>query len=377
MSRQPSSEKCSPCLRFLAASAQQALVDDVADMLEIGGEEHHLEHLGALGRRELVLHQPGEVKLDRLLVGVDLVLERRHLLGAAAVALVEGQDRLAQHQLDLVGELQHRARRRVQRQGGTVEERRVEMVEPLRLAPRHRVGQQPLQQGRRPPGQRQEDHDDPEVEERVEMRRQPCRVAAEPRHGGGRRREREEDQGDADRPEAEIADQHPPRRGRLAQREPQGHQRAAEVGAEHQRQRQRQADEAGAGQRDDEEYEGDAGMHEPGEGGRKDHASTGSCAEPRQHLRRHVAAAHRRRCRADQPERKQDQSEADQDAPGLRRARPLAPACQHHAGEQEERRHRAEVDRERLHHKRGPEVGAEHQRQRRRQRHEPAGRRRR
>ena len=129
-----------------------------------------------------MLHQLGEVELDRLLVGVDLVLQRRDVACAAAVPLVEGQDRLAQHQLDLVGELQHRAGRGVQRQRRIVEQHGVEVVEALRLARRPAgSGKSRSSSSRRPAGQRQEDDDEPEVEERVEMRREPRRVVAEPR----------------------------------------------------------------------------------------------------------------------------------------------------------------------------------------------------
>ena len=90
-------------------------------------------------------------------VGVDLVLQRRHLRAKRPSLSSKVQDRLAQHQLDLVGEPEHRAGRGVQRQRRLVEQRRVEMVEARRLAARLGVGEQPLEELRRLAGQRQED----------------------------------------------------------------------------------------------------------------------------------------------------------------------------------------------------------------------------
>ena len=84
MSRQPSCGEAQAVFLLLGGEPQQALVDDVADVLEVGGELDDLEHAGALLGRELALHQPRQVELDRLLVGVDLVLERPRGPGSAA-----------------------------------------------------------------------------------------------------------------------------------------------------------------------------------------------------------------------------------------------------------------------------------------------------
>ena len=96
--------------------------------------------------------------------------------------------------------------------------------------------------------------------------------------------------------------------------------------------------------------------------------------QPRQHQRRDLAVAHRRRGGADQAERQQDQAEADQDAAGLRRRAAARPCRASTTPASSSSGITArEVDRQRLHHQRRAEVGAEHQRQRRRQRDQAAG----
>src|SRR3546814_9072896 len=64
-------------LDLLAGQLHQVLVDDVADVLEVGGEREDLHAAGALGGVQLLVVQPGEVELDGLVQAVDDVVDRK------------------------------------------------------------------------------------------------------------------------------------------------------------------------------------------------------------------------------------------------------------------------------------------------------------
>ena len=69
------SENETPLRCRFAARREQAPVDDVADMLEVGGEQDQVEAALRVLLVERLAGEAGEVELDRLLEAVDLVVE--------------------------------------------------------------------------------------------------------------------------------------------------------------------------------------------------------------------------------------------------------------------------------------------------------------
>ena len=61
-------------LDLLGRQLHQVLVDDVADMLEIGGEGQHVDGAPRIGIVELLAADPDDVELDRLVQLVDRVV---------------------------------------------------------------------------------------------------------------------------------------------------------------------------------------------------------------------------------------------------------------------------------------------------------------
>ena len=143
--------------------------------------------------------------------------------------------------------------------------------------------------------------------------------------------------------------------------------RAAEIGAEHQRQRGCGRNEMRVGQRHHQQHAGDAGMHHPGDDGREDDAEHGIAGDG-VHEHAHARRILGRRQRVEQDmQRQQHQAEPDRDAADVldARARPAAEGDQ--ADDEQHRRDGGDIERQDLHDQRGADIGAEHDRKRRHQ----------
>ena len=102
---------------LLGRELHQVLVDDVADMLEIGGEGQDLDVALAVLLAELVARGLDEVELDRLVEPVDGVVGRLDRLHRLGIVALEDVHRLAQHVGHAVAEIQRLAQRAAQRLG--------------------------------------------------------------------------------------------------------------------------------------------------------------------------------------------------------------------------------------------------------------------
>ncbi len=172
----------------------------------------------------------------------------------------------------------------------------------------------------------------------MEIRRLPRRVGLEPRQGADQRIEEGQGEGAADGAGDEVSHREPAigrivRAGAFEQRV----EGAAEIGAKHQRQRSDRRYHLGAGQRHDQQHNGDARMRRPGEG--KDHQP-----EPHHHPAEIACAC------------------------------PAAALEGGDAGDEEQRRQPADVEGQQLNDQRAADIGAEHDRQRRAQIDHPARR---
>ncbi|MNN41015.1 hypothetical protein D3C81_1551080 [compost metagenome] len=145
---------------------------------------------------------------------------------------------------------------------------------------------------------------------------------------------------------------------------------AADVGADHQTDRHRQADHTGAGQCRGEQHGGEArvGNHREqcaDQGVEKDIA--GQRGED--HLDP-LSVSDRRSGLDDQLQRENDQPQTDADPAHLPEPRLFARQKENHPEENQQRRQPRQVKRQHPRHQRGTDVGAEHGRQRRGQRHQ-------
>src|SRR3954452_16625215 len=140
---------------LLRRKLEQRLVDDVADVLEVGREQDEVEGAARLLLRERVAGQAREVKLDLLLEAVDRVVEALHRLAPLLAVVAEGEDGLAQHDLDHVGKPHDLARGAAERERRTLEKILVEMLD-RRPARRLRLRDEALEEPRREPRERQE-----------------------------------------------------------------------------------------------------------------------------------------------------------------------------------------------------------------------------
>ena len=84
-----------PVADLLGRKLHQVLVDDVADMLEIGGERDDVDGAPAVLVVELAARETREVELDRLVQLVDVVVRRLDLAAQLVVVLLEDPQGLA------------------------------------------------------------------------------------------------------------------------------------------------------------------------------------------------------------------------------------------------------------------------------------------
>src|SRR5579883_806054 len=235
-------------LDLLACQFHQVLVDDIADMLEVGGEGQDLDVAPAFLLAEIRARDLDQVELDRFVQPVDGVvglLDRLHRLGVAAL---EDLDGLAQHVGDPVAEIERLARRTGQRLGRRVEHVGIEMARLAGIFGGRLRRQQATAQGGQRIDQGQEDDGSDDAERRVEIDRHARRGWIEHRQAVRDRAEERHD-GDADhQARQQVGERHPARFDLGRGLRHVGCQRAARVGADHQGERHGRGDDAAGGE---------------------------------------------------------------------------------------------------------------------------------
>ena len=176
--------------------------------------------------------------------------------------------------------------------------------------------------------------------------------------------------------EDQIAERDPARRGLVGEGRGDRRHGGAEIGAEHQRAGAGQRQHADARERHDQQHDRQAGMGEPGQQRGDQDQDQRLAGERAEQLLQDRRFAHRRRGEQDQPQRQQHQPEPDRDPAEPVVARPLGAVVGDHADQDQDRRQPVEVERQHLGDQRAAEVGAEHDRERRRGRRPRRGRRR-
>jgi len=116
-------------LDLFLGELDQVLVDDVADMLEVGGEGDDLHAAAAAGfAQHLLAAELHQVDLDRLVQLVDHVVALADLARELAVVGAEHGQRVAQHRFQRVAHAQGLARRGGKRELRAVHRRRIEIA---------------------------------------------------------------------------------------------------------------------------------------------------------------------------------------------------------------------------------------------------------
>ena len=235
-------------------------------------------------------------------------------------------------------------------------------LRPLRQQPRAQPGHRP--------DARQQDQAARGVVEQVEADDHFLRAEIEAVDPVHQRVEHRNDQQQADQFVQQTAQRHLPAGGVLHAGADEGENAAADVGADHQTDRHRQADHAGAGQGRGEQDGGEAGVGNHREQ-RADQGVEQDVAGQRGENHLHaLGVGDRRGGLDDQLQRENDQPQADADPAHLPEPRLFARQKENHPEEDQQRRQPRQVKRQHPRHQRGTDVGAEHGRQRRGQRHQ-------
>src|SRR5438093_3394209 len=255
-------------VELLARQLHEVLVDDVADVLEVADEGDEADLLA----RELGAHrlapEAGQEELDLALEEVDLVVALLDLLEQRLVIGAKDGHGVAQHDLHHVGHAQRLARGLAERERGLVQRALVEVARAERRVARLIVGHDRLDRARGQRRERQEEQADAEVEERVG-------VGDLPRGAGGAGREHRREgaderqhEGSPQQLEGDVRDRHALGLRRRAHGRGEGRRAGADVRAEHDGHRAVEADQPLAGQRERHAEGGRRGRHERAEHGR-------------------------------------------------------------------------------------------------------------
>ena len=345
---------------LLLGELAQVLVDDVADMLEIGDQGDDLEQAAALLLGQLVARDLDEIELDRLVDGVDPVIGLGDGAGELELVLLQQGHGVAQHDLDAVAEPERLTHRTGERLGRAVEGVGIE------IARRHRLGfllparHEALDQPRDRPDEGQEDQRADEIQRDMELdgearagRRQAGQPVGE-RADEGHDRERQQ------QARQQIADGGAALGGGRAELVQHRDQRIAEIGADHQRQRRRGREQPGGGEGRDQQDHRDAGMHHPGRGDGDEHGQQRLGADGAEDDAEGLRLRQRRGSRVELDQCEQDQADADQHAADV--ARPLhrlARQIHRDADGDAQAPDPAEIHRDDEGGERGAEIGAE------------------
>ena len=225
--------------------------DDIADVLEIGGEAEDLGTAFAFLFAEGFARQAGEVAFDTVVEPVHQLVHLAGLLRQLAVVLLQRDKRVAQHALDDLAHPQYLAfgiHQRDQRGfvGAAVHFPGFDLVTGGFF-----IRDQRRRQADHGADQRKAEYRQRDVEQHVKIR-DPARVVdGQRRELADDRVDQGQDDRDAEKLEQEVAQRRLPGPGGSAQGRDERRDRAADVGAEHQRKRDLESERAGAGQRDD------------------------------------------------------------------------------------------------------------------------------
>ncbi len=130
---------------------------------------------------------------------------------------------------------------------------------------------------------------------------------------------------------------------------------------------------AGRMQGGDEQHRGDRGMHRPGDDRGDQQVRQRQVGDRAEHRAQRRGGLDRRHHRDHHVQRQQHQPQPDAGAAQVAPPRMLAAAEGDDAGQDQQRRQRRDIEGQHLHDQRRADIGAEHRRQTRHQRHRPAG----
>ena len=100
-----------PLLDLLGSDLAQALVQDVADVLEVDGEGQNVRATLGVGLAQPILAADGrQVQLHGVVQVVERVVHRRELGQQLAIVVLQSLEKHAQHRLHDVDHAQHLAR---------------------------------------------------------------------------------------------------------------------------------------------------------------------------------------------------------------------------------------------------------------------------
>ncbi len=352
---------------LLLGELAQVLVDDVADMLEIGDQGDDLEQAPALLLGQFVAGDLDQIELDRLVDGVDAVISLGDGSGELEFVLLQQRHGIAQHALDAVAEAQSLAHRPRQRLGRAVERVRVEIARRHGLRLLLLAGHEALDQRRDRTDEGQEDQRADDVEHDVEFDREPCIRRGQADEPGRKRADEGQHGKRQDQARDEIADSGAPLGGGRAELVEHRDQRIAEIGTDDQRQRRRGREQAGCREGGDKQDDRDRGMHNPGRGDGREDAEQRLRAHGREDEAEGRRLRERRGGGIEFDQREQDQADTDQHAADIARAlHRLAGEIQRDADGDAEPPEPAEIHRDDEGRERRAEIGAEQHRERHR-----------
>ena len=358
---------------LLAVDVAGHTLDQVAGLLQVDRQFDGLGPASAVALVQVVARHARQVQLDRRVERIDVVVETAHLAGQLLVAGVDQHQQVLQHLLDDVAHAQELAGGVGQRQGRGVQGGGVQVPRPqdgLGAVLGRQHGGTEACQG---PGQRQEQQAAHQVVGDVEADHHLGVVEVIALQPVGQQADPGQHQDAAGELEQQAAHRHPPCLHALLGRAHQRQHAAAQVGAHHQAQRHLERDDPGAGQGSGEQHRRQAGIGDHGEdraGQGVEQLVTGQRRE--QHLDP-GRMGHRRGGFDDQLQRQDDQPQADGDPAELAGAGLLATEKEHHAKKDQQRRQPGQVEGQHPRHQRGAHVGAEHDGQRRGERHQALG----
>ena len=299
---------------LLLRQLEQALVDDVADVLEIGRERQDLRGVAALVGGQRLAADVGDEQLDRLVQLVDAIVHAPRPSAALPDRRGAGPRSESRSMVSIRSPMRRASR-------AACASARLGVSSVLRSRWRGRLGSSSTGRSGSSRAHRRAIGPVSRMKVAASARLNPVWKLTTTRAGSGfELRERrhgqldQRQQGDAaDQLEQEVADRDAARRRRVGERRGHRRDRAAEVGAEHQGAGDRQRQHARARQRHDQQHDRQARMGEPGQQRRDQHGDQRLVGQRAEQLLHDRGVADRRRGGQEQAQRQQHQAEAERD----------------------------------------------------------------
>lgn len=351
---------------LLLSKLHQILVDNVADVLQVDRERDDLHGTLTVPFVQTLAGEPCHIELDRLIELVDRVVHPADLGDKAAIVGHQCRHGLTQHGFDDVAKMKDLAfgAGECDRRGA---EGRIVKIKGCRGIVWFRPLRQKSRKERGDPAEwKDEDSCQRQIEGGVEVRRHAGRVGFKLNERVGDRVQKRQRNSAADQAIDEIADRQAIA-GRIAAVAAFNHRidGASEIGTKCEGKCRHRRDEAGIGQRHDQQQDRDARVSDPGQHSGHQNAKQGVAGDRRQERSNDRCILGWCQCVEQDVQRQQHQPDPDRDAAEI--ARPgLATALECDDADQKQQRcHGRDIERERLNDQRRADVRPEHDGERR------------